>query len=135
MGRYKPKTICIDFDGTCVTHEFPRIGRYIGAEPVLRRLLERGDKLILWTMRSEEGLARAVAWFAGRGIPLFGINSNPGQQSWTTSPKAYAHIYIDDAAAGCPLCRGRKGERPYVNWRKMERILFPHDRRKKGGKR
>jgi len=26
--------ICIDFDGTCVTHEFPKVGKDIGAVPV-----------------------------------------------------------------------------------------------------
>ena len=28
--------IIIDFDGTCVTHEFPNIGKDIGAEKVLK---------------------------------------------------------------------------------------------------
>lgn len=32
--------IAIDFDGTCVTHEYPNIGRDIG--PVLRKLVENG---------------------------------------------------------------------------------------------
>ena len=36
------KTINIDFDGTCVSHEFPEIGRDIGAVPVLRELVETG---------------------------------------------------------------------------------------------
>jgi predicted mannosyl-3-phosphoglycerate phosphatase (HAD superfamily) len=44
--------IAVDFDGTCVTHEYPRIGRDIGAAPVLKRLTDAGHKLILWTMRS-----------------------------------------------------------------------------------
>lgn len=33
--------IAVDFDGTCVTHEFPKIGKDIGAIPVLRKLVER----------------------------------------------------------------------------------------------
>lgn len=40
--------ICIDFDGTCVTHEYPKIGKDIGAVPVLKRLIETGNKLILF---------------------------------------------------------------------------------------
>jgi hypothetical protein len=28
----------VDFDGTCVTHEYPKIGRDIGAVPVLKEL-------------------------------------------------------------------------------------------------
>jgi hypothetical protein len=27
--------IAVDFDGTCVTHEYPKVGRDIGAESVL----------------------------------------------------------------------------------------------------
>lgn len=27
----------LDFDGTCVTHEFPKIGKDIGAIPVLKK--------------------------------------------------------------------------------------------------
>lgn len=30
--------IVIDFDGTCVTHEFPLVGKDIGAVPVLKKL-------------------------------------------------------------------------------------------------
>lgn len=125
------KIIGIDFDGTCVTHEFPNVGREIGAEPVLERLVSEGARLILWTMRSDgrdEGfnpLSDAVAWFQSRGIPLFGINENPEQKSWTGSPKAYCHLYIDDAALGAPLTKGKNGERDYINWKKVSKILWP----------
>jgi len=43
----------IDFDGTCVTHKFPKIGKEIGAVPVLKKLVEQGHRLILFTMRSD----------------------------------------------------------------------------------
>jgi len=114
--------IAIDFDGTCVTHEYPKVGRDIGAVPVLKALVENGHKLILWTMRSGKELVEAQQWFYGRDISLFGVNENPEQKEWTTSPKAYAHLYIDDAALGCPLIYP-PSERPYVNWRKVARIL------------
>jgi hypothetical protein len=54
--------ICIDFDGTCVTHEFPEVGKDIGAVPVLRKLVEQGHNLILFTMRSD---------FKGKASPEF----------------------------------------------------------------
>ena len=41
--------IVIDFDGTCVTHEFPLVGKDIGAIPVLKKLVENGHNLILFT--------------------------------------------------------------------------------------
>ena len=116
--------IAIDFDGTCVTHEYPKVGRYIGAEPVLRDLVSCGHKLILWTMRSGEFLDDAVNWFRERDIPLFGVNSNPEQASWTKSPKAYAQLYIDDASLGTPMCEGLNGERPFVDWDAVRRLLF-----------
>lgn len=132
------KVLAIDFDGTCVTHKFPEVGKDIGAAPVLRELVERGHKLILWTVRSnheemptsddpsivlDKGmyLDDAVQWFKDNNIPLFGIQSNPEQYSWSASPKAYAHYYIDDAAIGCPLVTGQG--KPYVDWTKMKEEL------------
>ena len=41
-----PLIFGIDFDGTCVTHEFPNIGKDIGAVPVLRDIVAAGHKLI-----------------------------------------------------------------------------------------
>lgn len=34
--------IAVDFDGTCVTHEFPRVGAEIGAAEVLKELPDTG---------------------------------------------------------------------------------------------
>ena len=94
----KQLVIAVDFDGTCVTHEYPDIGRDIGAIPVLKELITNGHKLILNTMRSGDTLLSATDWFDDNAIGLFGVNKNPTQGNWTSSLKAYAHIYIDDAA-------------------------------------
>lgn len=107
--------IGLDFDGTVVKHEFPKIGEDIGAVPFLKALIERGDKIVLNTMRSGKYLEEALSWFSEKGIQLYGINHNPDQRSWTTSPKVYAEIYIDDAALGAPLTYC-DGDRPYINW-------------------
>jgi len=130
--------ICLDFDGTCVTHEFPRIGKDIGAVPVLKELIKAGHKLILFTMRSdrkvkkkqgtetviieENFLTEAVEWFKDKGIELYGVQKNPRQRFWTTSPKAYGHLYIDDAGLGCPLIVPEEG-RPYADWVAIRRLL------------
>jgi len=141
--------IAIDFDGTCVTHEFPKVGRDIGAVPVLKELVSRGHQLILFTMRSdvvnpsgednelhlESGnyLTDAVKWFEQNEIPLYGIQTNPTQHTWTTSPKVYAQLYIDDAALGCPLRVDVKSTqfgmnevvgRPYVDWEAVREMLI-----------
>lgn len=114
--------IAIDFDGTCVTHEYPRVGKSIGSEYVLRRVTDNGHKLILNTMRSNQELADAVQWFEQHNIPLYGVNKNPTQGRWTDSTKAFAHLYIDDAALGCPLHKGIN--RPYVDWVKVSLELI-----------
>lgn len=114
--------IAIDFDGTCVTHDYPKIGQDIGAVPVLRALVEQGHKLILWTMRDKQELLDAINWFKHHEIELWGINNNPDQKHWTSSRKVYAHIYIDDCALGVPLVTG-KHERDYVDWEKIIEIL------------
>lgn len=117
--------IAVDFDGTCVTHEYPKVGRNINAAPVLRKILDKGHNIILWTMRSGTTLEEAVAWFTENGIFLFGINENPEQKEWTNSPKAYAQMYIDDAALGCPLTYASSfSNRPYVDWNAIEQLLI-----------
>lgn len=60
--------IAVDFDGTCVTHEFPEIGKEIGAVPVLQFLVNQGHQIVLNTMRSprdghRDVLGEAVHWF------------------------------------------------------------------------
>ena len=115
--------IAIDFDGTCVTHEYPKVGKDIGAVPVLKKLVEEGHYLILYTMRSGKELKDAVAWFKSKDIPLYGINENPTQKNWTSSPKIYAHRYIDDAALGCPLISSDLSSRPYVDWEEIKKYF------------
>lgn len=134
-------TINIDFDGTVVTHDFPRVGKNIGAQFVLKRLVEKGHQLILFTMRSDKKgdmstndpgitaisgqyLTDAVNWFKENGIPLYGIQSNPDQKTWTDSPKSYAELMIDDSALGCPLKYDRNiSNKPFVDWVKVEEWL------------
>lgn len=114
----------IDFDGTCVEHQYPNIGLSVPyAVSSLLRLVEGGHKLILYTMRSDEYLADAVNWFKMNGIELWGVNVNPEQKEWTNSPKAYANKYIDDNAVGCPLRPGIQGTRPMVDWPKLMNIM------------
>lgn len=116
--------IAVDFDGTCVTHEYPKVGKDIGAAPVLKKLTDSGHKIILNTMRSGDKLVEAIQWFANNNIPLYGANANPTQKDWTDSPKVFANLYIDDAALGCPLIFDHAvSSRPFVNWVMVEEIL------------
>jgi len=109
--------VAIDFDGTIVKHEYPKIGADIDAVFWLKQAVDLGAKLILHTMRSGEELEDAQAWLEEKGVELYALNSNPTQKHWTQSPKIYAHIYVDDAAIGIPLAAPAfDGERPFVNW-------------------
>ncbi len=115
--------IAVDFDGTCVTHEYPETGKDIGAVKTLKELADQGHKLILWTMRSNQCLGRAIDWFQDHGITLFGVNNNPFQCAWTNSPKAYAELYIDDLSLGTPLRQTELCIRPYVDWQAVRILL------------
>lgn len=127
------KIIAVDFDGTIVEHEFPEIGKPVPyAFATLRELQRAGYRLILYTMRSDfiadaastEGhkadrayLTEAVEFCRSHGLEFWAVNENPEQSSWTTSPKVYAHIYIDDAAFSCPMRKNpNPNGRPYVDW-------------------
>ena len=133
--------ICIDFDGTCVSNEFPEIGKDIGSVPVLKKLIGNGHKLILFTMRSDidkvtsndvnihkqggKYLTSAIAWFRNNNVSLYGVNTNPTQHFWTKSPKAYCQLYIDDTALGCPLVEDVSiSDKPFVDWVKVEEMLI-----------
>ena len=133
--------IAIDFDGTVTTHEFPQVGKDVCAIPVLKAL-QKDHELILLTMRDNntgktvssndpnikavEGnfLDDAVNWFEDNGIFLWDINNNRSQDSWTTSRKVYADLYIDDMALGVPLLYIETySNRPFVNWLEVAKKL------------
>jgi hypothetical protein len=124
--------IAVDFDGTCVTHEYPRVGQDIGAVPVLKKLVENGHQLILNTMRSGHELGEAVDWFKTNEIELYGVGYNPTQARWTTSNKCHADLFIDDCSLGVPLSimktKNDDGDelpygRPFINWNVVEEYL------------
>lgn len=124
MGRDNGYIIAVDFDGTCVEHDYPEVGMDVeGAVDVLRALNAKGHRIILYTMRSGSKLEAAIKWFKQRKINLWSVNSNPEQKEWTDSVKVYANYYIDDSALGCPIMFIDGAPRPAVNWAKVRTIL------------
>lgn len=116
--------IAVDFDGTCVDHRYPDIGEDAPfATQTLKELAANGHLLILWTMRSGGFLGDASDWFKDRGIPLYGIQKNPTQAGWSSSPKCYANVYIDDAAFGAPMIHPEGFARPCIDWRRVYAVL------------
>ena len=117
--------IGVDFDGSVVTHEYPNVGKDIGAIPVLKELVVNGHFLILNTMRSAWTLDAAVKWFKENDIPLYGINKNPTQDTWTSSPKVYADLYLDDASLNFPIKSDLKiSSRPFADWIEIKKQLI-----------
>lgn len=97
--------IAVDFDGTIVEHDYPRIGREIPfAIDVLKRLQqEEFHQLILWTVREGELLDEAIAYCRQRGLEFYAVNSNtPGDDypDALLSRKLQADLFIDDRNVG-----------------------------------
>lgn len=113
--------IAVDFDGTIVDHRYPEIGPQVPmAFNWLRFLQDTFDvKYILWTVRQGKELDDAVQYCHKEGVALWGINENPTQHRWAPGPKAYAQIYVDDAALGCPKIHVDGFHRVCVNWQKV----------------
>ncbi len=96
-------TIAVDFDGTIVEDEYPRIGRpIIFAFETLKRLQNDGHRLILWTYRKGKALEEAVKFCEQNGIVFYAVNrSFPEEEFDTThSRKINADIFIDDRNIG-----------------------------------
>jgi len=109
--------IAVDFDGTCVDHVFPKVGKDApNVVETLHTLVDGGHMIFLYTMRSGNFLTEAIKWFIDRNIPLSGINNDPSQSEWTQSPKCYADLYIDDLAFGAPLITPAGFKRRCIDW-------------------
>ncbi|GHV58495.1 hypothetical protein FACS1894182_11070 [Bacteroidia bacterium] len=97
-------TIAVDFDGTIVEHEYPKIGKPIPfALDVLRKLQqEEHHKLVLWTMREGRLLQDAVDYCEQNGVHFYAYNKNyPEEEFKDGDPrKIAADIYIDDRNIG-----------------------------------
>lgn len=108
----KKQIAVIDFDGTIVKHDWPRIGETLdGAFEVMKELKAAGWVLILWTCREDDGhninrqfLKDAVDFCKENGVEFDGINETPMEFEFrpeeTLRRKVYGHFYIDDRNLG-----------------------------------
>lgn len=97
------KIIAVDFDGTIVEHDYPRIGReMMFAFSTLKALQGKGHRLILWTYRHGDLLNEAVNYCKGNGIEFYAVNENfPGEiHEGYHSRKLNADVFIDDRNVG-----------------------------------
>lgn len=96
-------TIAVDFDGTIVEHDYPRIGReMVFAFDTLKSLQSKGHKLILWTYREGSLLQEAVQYCQENGITFYAVNQSYPEEvfSGEVSRKINADIFIDDRNVG-----------------------------------
>lgn len=97
-------TIAVDFDGTIVEHEYPKIGKPIPfALDVMRKLQQEGHhKFILWTMREGRLLQEAVDYCEKNGVYFYACNKNYPEEEYrdSDSRKLAADIFIDDRNIG-----------------------------------
>ena len=96
--------IAVDFDGTIVTHEYPRIGKEIPfAIETLKRLQQDPENLIvLWTVREGIQLAEAIEFCKAKGLEFYAVNNNyPEENKKNHEPrKLKADLFIDDRNLG-----------------------------------
>ena len=98
-------TIAVDFDGTIVTHEYPKIGREIPfATDTLKMLIRDRHRLILWSVREGQLLQDAVDWCRERGVEFWAVNKDYPEESMENnnhfSRKLKADYFIDDRNIG-----------------------------------
>jgi hypothetical protein len=96
--------IAVDFDGTIVVHEYPRIGKEIPfAIATLKKIQEDfHHQLILWTVREGEELEAAVQFCKERGLEFYAVNANYPEETEENrgSRKLTADLFIDDRSLG-----------------------------------
>lgn len=96
-------TIAVDFDGTIVEDEYPKIGKpIIFAFETLKKLQEDGHRLILWTYRKGKGLNEAVQFCKDNGIVFYAVNKSFPEEEFDPkySRKINADFFIDDRNIG-----------------------------------
>jgi len=95
--------IAIDFDGTIVEHEYPRIGKTkLFAFETLKELQKQKHTLILWTYRAGKELEEAIDFCKKNGVEFYAVNRNYPEEKYeeTISRKINADVYIDDRNLG-----------------------------------
>ena len=97
--------IAVDFDGTIVEHRYPEIGKERPfATATLRKLIEDGHRLILWSVREGELLEQAVEWCKKRGVVFYAVNrdfeEDTPERNTSYSRKLKVQMFIDDRHVG-----------------------------------
>jgi hypothetical protein len=111
--------IAVDFDGTIVENNYPRIGReMMFAFATMKELQKKGHLLILWTFRTGRLLDEAVEYCRAQGIEFYAVNESfPGElESGSFPRKLNVDLFIDDRNVG-----------GFIGWSKVWQLLSPGD--------
>ena len=97
--------IAVDFDGTIVENDFPRIGKFKPeAEKTLLKLYDEGHYIIIWTCRSGRALNACEQFLKKNNFKYHVINEqnpeNLASHKGIDTRKVYADIYVDDKHIG-----------------------------------
>lgn len=96
--------IAVDFDGTIVTHDYPKIGKEIPfAIDTLKRLQQNPEyQLIMWSVRKGKELEEAVEYCRKRGLEFYAVNKNYPEESdeYPESRKLKVDLFLDDRNLG-----------------------------------
>ena len=100
----KSLIIAVDFDGTIVVDNYPKVGKPMPfAIETLKMLQNDGHRIILWTYRHGSRLEEAVQFLIDQGVPPYSVNrSYPEEESHPSdvSRKLHADLFIDDRNFG-----------------------------------
>ena len=97
------KIIAIDFDGTIVEDNYPKVGKpMLFAFETMKRLQNDGYRLVLWTYRSGSKLDDAVLFCKEKGVDFYAVNNSFPNETYDSkdSRKIGADIFIDDRNIG-----------------------------------
>ncbi|MDC7998571.1 BT0820 family HAD-type phosphatase [Gilvibacter sediminis] len=97
------RKIAVDFDGTIVENAYPRIGKpMLFAFDTMKKLQQKGFRLILWTYRHGKSLEEAVEFCKANGVEFYAVNQSFPEEEFTqdVSRKINADLFIDDRNIG-----------------------------------
>jgi hydroxymethylpyrimidine pyrophosphatase-like HAD family hydrolase len=123
MDDFMNIKIAVDFDGTIVEHDYPKIGKEkLFAFRTLKELEKQGASLILWTFRTGKELEEAVEYCRNNGIEFYAVNKNYPEEVMdeTVSRKINADIYLDDKNLG-----------GFPGWSEVWQVLNPYELQEK----
>ena len=95
--------IAVDFDGTIVEHEYPKIGaEKLFAIETLKQIHKQGHQLVLWTYRTGPELKEAVDYCKSKGLEFYAVNNNYPEEVFDNSipRKLGVDMFIDDRSFG-----------------------------------